>query len=241
MARKKNIQNMCEYNEIRLKAYALSKNTVLRKLQLAALFILIKNKYKGADYYLDTTAGEIAIPEEFDNAEVMALSKVFETKSWHVFIDEEHYVDIDFEFVMINGEIEMFEYVKGNIMKVEKYKTDINTYVFQFNKYSDWLWGQYLENQYKICIEMGNRYLRFGSFYVYDNEYDEFAVVTQEDFDTIKQKQYILLKSKLDEYKGIFIDISKKMVIAIGLDALEREYLEDMLNPSKEGTPEPKI
>lgn len=226
--------SMCEYDEININRYAISKDHVMKKIQLGALFILFKNKYPSAEYTIETTQKTFNIPEEFYNPEILAISKFFEVKEWHIFIDEEHYIDIDFDFLKVNGELSMIEDCKETITKIEKYKSDIDIHSFNFNKYSGWLWDKYLENQYDTCIKLGNKYLKFGDFYVYDDEGDEYKISTKEDFEKISRKTYILLKSKLNNFKLVLIDMELRQVIATELDSLEKEYLSDLLHPELE-------
>lgn len=221
----------CEYDEININRYAISKDNKMRKIQLGALFILFKNKYQGAEYTIETTLKTFNIPEEFYNTEILAISKFFEVKEWHIFIDEEHYIDIDFDFIKVNGELSMIEDSKEALSKIEKYKSDIDIHSFNFNKYSGWLWDKYLEDQFNTCIKLGNRYLKFGDFYVYDDEGDEYKIVTKEDFEKVLNKTYILLKSKINNFKIVLIDMELRQVIATELDSLEKEYLSDLLHP----------
>lgn len=221
----------CEYDEININRYAIARNNSMRKIQLSALFVYLKNLFPDAEYTIDTTLKTFFIPEEFESPEIMAISKCFEVKEWHIFIDEEHYVDIDFDFVKVNGELNMIDEVKEAIRKVEKYKTDIDITTFNFNKYSQWLWDKYIEEQYQKCIDMGNKYLKYGDFYIYDDELDEFKITKKEEFDEVRNKSYILLKSKLNAYRLVLIDMEIRQVIATELDDLEKEYLGDLLHP----------
>jgi hypothetical protein len=167
--------------------------------------------------------------------EIMAIAKYFEVKEWHIFIDEEHYVDVDFDFIKVNGEVEMIDYCKDVLKKVEKYKSDVDVTDFNFNKYSGWLWDKYIEEQYQKCIDLGNRYLKYGDFYVYDEDLDEYKINSKEDFDKVKNKLYILLKSKINTYRIVLMDLNLRQVLATELDSLEKEYLSDILHPELEG------
>lgn len=228
------IESYCEYEEININRFALSRNNEQRKVQLGALFTLFKNKYKDAEYSIETTIKEFEIPEEFESPEILAISKYFEVKEWHIFIDEEHYIDIDFDFIKVNGELDMIDFCKDAILKIEKYKSTIDVCEFSFHRYSDWLWDKYIESQYDICVKMGNRYFKYGDFYVYDEDLDEFKITCKEDFNKMKRIKYILLKSKLNTYKVIFIDEHLRQVIATEFDDLEKEYLKDLLHPEIE-------
>lgn len=228
------ITSNCEYDEININRYALSRNNQQKKVQLGALFVLFKNKYKNAEYSIETTLKEFFIPEEFELPEILAISKFFEVKEWHIFIDEEHYIDIDFDFIKVNGELAMIDFCKDAILKIEKYKSTIDVYSFSFHKYSDWLWDKYIESQYDTCIKMGNRYFKYGDFFVYDEDLDEFKITSKEEFEKIKRTKYILLKSKLNTYRIIFIDMDLRQVLATELDDLEKEYLKDLLHPEIE-------
>ena len=221
----------CEYDEININRYAISRSNSMRKIQLSALFVMLKNEYKDAEYTIKTSIKEFYIPEEFEQTEIMAISKYFEVKEWNIFIDEEHYVDIDFDFVKVNGEIEMIDKCKELLKKAESYKSDIEIATFNFNKYSGWLWDKYIESQYITCINMGNRYLKYGDFFIYDSELDEYKICSKEDFDKCRDKNIILLKSKLDKYKVVIIDMQLRQVIATELDDLEKEYLSNILKP----------
>ena len=225
----------CEYDEISLKTYTLSSFTSTRKMQLAALFVLLKKKFPGAEYSINTNLKEFRIPEEFESAEIMTISKQYEVKEWNIFIDNEHYVDIDLTTVKVNGELSMIDSVRDTIKLVEKIGSDISVTSFVFNQYAEWLWDKYLESQYDICVKLGNKYLKFGDFYVYDNEFDEFKIENKRDFELIKDRiQYIVLKSKLNSYKIVFIDQSKRQVLVTELDELEKQYLSELLHPNIE-------
>lgn len=225
-------ESKCEYDVINLNHYALSKDTITRRNQLSALFVLLKNKYPDAEYSITTPLKEFNIPEEFEGTEIIAIAKYFEATEWHLFIDEERYADISFEKMEINGEPEMLEFYKKSVMDVEKFGTDLDVYDFSFNKYPGWLWEKYLEEQYMKMTALGNRYLKYGDFYVYDEELDEHKITCVQEFEKARNREYILLKSKLTPYKVIFVDLGLKQVLATELDDLEKEYFADILHPT---------
>lgn len=234
----KNIQNNnesnCDYQEINIGHYAIARDTNKKKIQLGALFVLLKNKNPNAEYSIETTLKEFNIPEEFETPEILAISKFYEVKAWHIFMDEEHYIDITMEEVCVNGELSMIDEVKNDIKQIESFKSGIDVHTFSFNKFAGWLWDKYLEQQYEICIKLGNKYLTYGDFYVYDEELDEYKITTKEDFEKIRYKEYILLKSKLNTYRIVLINTELKQVIATELDDLEKEYMNDLLHPETE-------
>jgi len=227
-------ESICEYDEINLNHYALARNTVPKRNQLSALFVMVKNKYHDAEYSIDTPLKRFEIPEEFEATEIMAIAKYFEATAWHIFIDEERYVDIDFDRMEVNGEDEMLSFCKESVRSIEKFNSDISVSDFSFNKYPGWLWDKYLEEQYDKMVTMGNRYLTYGDFYVYDDELDERKITNRLEFDAARNRKYILLKSKINNYRIIFVDLGLKQVLATELDDLESEYLRDILHPEIE-------
>lgn len=224
-------ESVCEYDLVNLNHYALSRGTVMKRNQLSALFVILKNKYPDGEYSIDTPLKTFNIPEEFEAQEIMTIAKYFEATGWHIFIDEERYVDIDFEQMAVNGEPEMLEACKEAVRSVEKFKSDVNITEFSFNKYPGWLWDKFLEEQYEKIVALGNRYLTYGDFYIYNDELDESKITCKEDFEKARNREYILLKSKLNSYRIILIDLAIKQVLATELDDLEKEYLSDILRP----------
>jgi len=226
--------SLCEYEELTINRYNIAIVKNKRKVQLTALFILLKKQFPDAEYFITTTMKTFCIPEEFESAEIMAIASHFEVKEWNVFIDDEHYIDIDMNLIKINGEPKMINEIKGIIKKIERFSYDIDVHSFEFNQYSEWLWEKYLQSQYQTCIELGNKYLKFGDFLVYDDELDEFKIEKEEDFNLLQRKNYILLKSKLDSFRIILIDVEKRIVLATQLDELEKQYLAEILHPDIE-------
>lgn len=223
--------SICEYDVININHYALSRGTVLKRNQLSALFVLIKNKYQGGEYSIDTPLKTFNIPEEFEAPEIMTIAKFYEATAWHIFIDEERYVDINFDQMEVNGEPDMLEFCKEAVRTVEKFKSDIRVTEFSFNKYPGWLWDKFLEEQYEKIVALGNRYLKYGDFYIYNDELDESKIANKEEFEKARNREYILLKSKINSYRIILVDINIKQVLATELDDLEKEYLSDILKP----------
>lgn len=230
-------QSLCEYNEINVDKIAssskVSKERNKRTQQLCHLFILLKDQYPGGSYSIETTAKTFGIPEEFETTEILAIAQVFEIKAFHVFLDEEHYVDIEYETIAVNGELDLLEFVKKNLIKVAKLDKKPAPYYFSFNSYSEWLWDKYIESLYESCVNLGNKYLTFGDFLAYDQEMDEFFVRSKEDLEKIRGKEYILLKSKLDPERLFLINIPKRFIIGTGMNELEQEYIQDFLNPKQ--------
>ena len=224
-------ESTCEFDVINLNHYALSKGTIMRRNQLSALFVLLKNKYPDAEYSIDTPLKTFNIPEEFEAPEIMTIAKYFEATAWHVFIDEERYMDIDFDQMEVNGEPEILETCKEFVRAVEKFKSDINITDFSFNKYPGWLWDKFLEEQYEKIVALGNRYLKYGDFFVYNDDLEETRITCEEQFIKARNREYILLKSKLNTYRIILIDLAIKQVLATELDDLEKEYMSDILKP----------
>lgn len=222
----------CEYDDININHYAFSTNTNMKRNQMSALFVMLKNRLIDGEYTIDTPLKTFDIPEEFEAPEIMAISKYFEATAWHIFIDEESYIDFDFESFKINLEPSVIDECKEILKKAESFKSDVSVADFSFNKYAGWLWDKYLEEQYDKLTAMGNRYLKFGDFFVYDDELDERKIQSREDFEAARVRNYILLKSKLNEYRIVFIDMKLKMVLATELDDLEKEYMGDILHPN---------
>lgn len=227
--------SICEYDEININHYALARNPIPKRNQLSALFVILKNKYPDSEYSITTPLKEFKIPEEFEAPEIMAIAKYFEATEWHIFIDEERYVDIDFDALKVNGEVDMIQFCKDSVKNVEKYKSDISISEFSFNKYSQYLWQKFLDEQYEKMINLGNRYLKYGDFYIYDDELDEHKITSKEDFEANRNREYILMKSKLNNYRIVMIDLGLKLVIATELDDLEREYMSNLLKPEIDG------
>lgn len=225
----------CEYNEINVDKIAsnskVSKETNRRKVQLCNLFVILKDKYPGGVYTIDTPVKTFRIPEEFEKTEILAIAQVFEMKGFHLLWDEEHYVDIEYTTIAVNGELDMLEFVKRSLIQVAKIESKPVPYYFSFNTYSEWLWDKYVEALYESCVNLGNKYLTFGDMLVYDKDLDEFFIHSKEELDAVHGKEYVLLKSKLDEERIFLIDVEKRFIIGTGLNELEKEYVQDFLSP----------
>lgn len=218
-----------EFNTIVVSKYALSPNVIIKTLQLGAFFLLMRSKHKGAECSIDTTLKTFEIPEEFEMTEILALLKIYEFKAMHIFIDEEHYIDINLDLIEINGELELYEDCKNTLRQVEKYKSDFTAFSFNFNQYSEKLWNAFEEQLYDALISIGNKYIKFGYFLVYDSDLDETEVATKEQYDEIKNKEYILLRGKINKDKNVIMDYKSRQIIATGFDELERLNLLDTL------------
>lgn len=221
---------------LNINKYAYSKDTFERIIQLTAFFHMIKLDL-GENTYCELIIpkiGNLYIPYTFNLYETMALTKDYIPETLYVELDEENYIEINIESIVIHGTNDFYNKVKKVFIEAESYHTDISVWTFDVSTYADWLFKKYLQDQYTICIELGNHMIQNGSFCVYPLEDMEVYVVNKEDYDTIPldSMEYVCLRSNIEMDKMVLIDIVRKKVYATGFNELETLTLADAFKPT---------
>lgn len=221
---------------LNINKYAYSKDTYSRIIQLTAFFHMIKLDL-GENTYSELVVpkiGNLYIPYSFNLYETMALTKDYIPESFYVELDEQNYIEIDIETVIVHGTNDFYQKVKRVFIEAESYHTDISIWTYDVSNYADWLFKKYLADQYDICIQLGNHMIKNGSFCVYPLEELETYVVNKEDYMAIptSSMEYVVLRSNVEIDKMVLIDIVRRKIYATGFNELETLTLSDAFKPT---------
>lgn len=223
-----------ETSTININKYSYSKDKTPRYAQLSAYFHMLKSDL-GDTVYAEFIANRIPfyMPYSFNIYETMCYAIQFKPDVMYVEKDADNYIEITFDEVTINGTSSFIKRARDIFFMAESFKSIFGYYLFDFGKFADWLFKKFKAGLYDTCIAIGNEFIRNGSLKIYPLEEGEYFAVTKEDFEAtpLNQVEYIVLRSNIQMDKMICIDLQRNIVMATGLDELEKLKIEDMLKP----------
>lgn len=233
-SKKEAAQSKFPHASININKYNYDKNETGRYSQLSAFFHMLKTDL-GQDAYAEFSVKDdsIYIPYSFNLYETSCFALYYKPEIMYLELDENNYVEINFDTVEINGTQEFVNHAKDVFKEAETFKTIINYFTFDFKQFANWLWQKFQGNAYSACMQVGNNIFRNGNFMVYPIEDYEYYVITNEDFHKVPTPaiEYIVIRSNIQMDKMLIIDMTRTIAFATGFDELEQLKLADILKP----------
>lgn len=216
--------------EININRRAFTKEK-FRQVQLTAYFHYLKLEFNGEAFTeIESENKRYYIPYSFTMYETIAIVMKHGMKMLYLELDENRYVEINFDTITIHGKEKMYNICKDLLKFAEQYTIPPVIFQFDYTTSADWLWKKFLNNQFEICMNIGNAIFKNGYIMVHPLEEDEAEVITALDFKKYKGNiEYIVIRSNIQDDKVLFIDNTTKEILGTGFDELEQLTLNEML------------
>ena len=217
---------------ININSYNYDKNDEGRMVQLSVMLYMLKNAM-GEEIYTEIASSTSThyIPYSFGMYEIIALTKTYKPLTLYAELDTDNYCEIRLEEVKISGTKDFIDKAVVCFERAQNFTSDISLFCINMkNMGNDYYWNYFFNNEYRKCIEIGDRFIKNGSMRLYPEEYEEYYVYAIDDYrGTPKEDiEYIVLYSNLSSDKFVLIDHKNRHIIAAGFDEVEQEQLLDI-------------
>ncbi len=220
---------------ININKFGYFKSEAERYCQLSAFFHMLKTDLGISTFsaLINADGSEVYIPYTFNIYETTCYSLKYHPSVMYLEEDEENFVEIGFDEVRIQGTAEFIQKAKDVFAEAESYKTIITPFEHSYEETTKWMYNKMMQEAYDRFVKIGNAVIKNGSFMIYPKELDERFITTKQEFDRfgMDELQYVVLRSNKQMDKMILFDTQRKLILATGMDELEKTTLLDVLKP----------